>query len=270
MIEQIYNIPDPTAEEGWFSFCKNRIDKAISSKDIDYAKHIVYEWAGLICKKLNIKNDDNWKFFKRSIVKKYFGENYIKKRFHKGWDYREVWNFIKEYPGLNFRISLFPNDIACHSESISLPQNRYTSWENILSNIDNSFEAEVFQQSSNESSICFRRLFTLSGEVVYEAGFGQAMYVFEKEQGKHFIMSASKKDNKYVYFSKESCPEELYLKLNDLISSYDYYLHIKCKFICTKLGIEWLSIEGYYSKENPSNLIIVDVDLPFDYVFMLK
>jgi len=271
MITELYNIPDPNSEEIWFSFCKDRIDKAIACKDINHAILIAYEWAELICEKLNIRNENNWKFFKKNIIKKYFSANFIKKRYHKGWDYREVMNFIQKYPNLDFRISLSPKDIACHSQSIALPKSQYNSWANILSNIDNSCEAEVFQQASNESSICFRRFSTLFGETIkYESGFGQAMYVFEKEQGKHPVLSAIKKGNKYVYSPDKNYPDELYLKLNDLISSYDYDLQIKSKSICTKLGIEWLSIEGYYSKESQSDLIIVDIDLPFDYVFMLK
>jgi hypothetical protein len=272
MITQIYNIPDPRLEEVWFLFCKERIDKAIASKDVDCAIQLIYEWAGLICKKLNIRNEHNWKFFKRNIIRKYFGENYMKRKYNGGWDYHEVLNFIQKYPDLNFRISIFPKDIACHSQSIPLPKNQYSLWENILSGLDNSCEAEVFQQASDESSICFRRFSTLFGEVIrYEAGFGQAMYVFEEEQGKHIILSAtSESNNQYTYYSDSNYSNELYLKLNDLISTYDYHLHIKSKSICRKIGIEWLSIEGYYSKENPSDLIVVDIDLPFDYVFMLK
>ncbi len=271
MIEQIYYIPDPSSEENWFWFCKKRIDNVIACKNTESAIHIVYEWADLICEKLHIEKENNWKFFKRAIIRKYFGENYLKKQFHKNWDYRDVLNFIQDYPDLNFRISIFPDNIACHSLSVSLPKNRYISWENILSNIDNSYEAEVFQQASDESSICFRRFTTLFGESInYEAGFGQAMYVFEEEQGKHSVLSATNNGTGYSYLSSNNCPKELYAKLSDLISSYDYYLHIKCKSICSMLGIEWVSIEGYYSKENPTNLIIVDIDLPLDYVFMQK
>jgi len=92
------------------------------------------------------------------------------------------------------------------------------------------------------------------------------MYVFEEQQGEHFMLSASKIKNRYNFFSEEKSPTTLYEGLNDLIYSYDYYLHIKSKSICTKLGIDWTSIEGYYSE---NGLIIVDIDLPFDYVFML-
>lgn len=272
MIKQRYIIPDPTLEEVWFLFCKNRIEEAIRNKDTNKAISIVYEWTEFICEKLNIKNENNWKFFKRNIIRKYFGENFVKKRYSKGWDYNEVLGFIQKYPFFDFRVSLFPKNIACRSRSIALHKNQYHLWENILSNIDNSCEVEVFQQTSNESSICFRRFSTLFGEIIeYEAGFGQAMYVFEEEQGKHFILSTmSKNNNQYLYYSEKKCPDELRLKLKDLISSYDCYLHGKSKSICTKLGVGWLAVEGYYSNESPSDLVIVDVDLPFDYVFMLK
>jgi hypothetical protein len=264
-------MPEPTSEESWFWFCKKRIDNAIVCRNIDSAIHIVYEWADLICEKLHIKKENNWKFFKRAIIRKYFGENYLKKKFYKNWDYHDVLNFIQKYPDFNFRISIFPNDIACHSQSIPLPKNLYTSWGNILSSIDNSCEVEVFQQASDDSSICFRRFSTIFGESIkYEAGFGQAMYIFEAEQGKHPVLSATNNGSGYNFLSSNNCPEELYEKLSNLISSYDYYLHAKCKSICCKLGIEWVSIEGYYSKENPVDLIIVDIDLPFDYVFMQK
>lgn len=271
MIVENYHKPEPTSEETWFLHCKKIIDNAMADNNIVYAMQIAYEWAELICEKLHINKENNWKFFKRAIVRKYFGENYLKKRFYKNWNYHDVLNFIQKYPDLNFRISIFPENIACHSKSIALPKSIKTSWKNILSDIDNSCEIEVFQEASDESSICFRRFSTIFGEsITYEGGFGQAMYVFEEEQGKHPVLSARNSENGYSYFSSNDCPKELYEKLSDLISSYDYYLHIKCKSICTLLGIEWVSIEGYYSKEDPSELIIVDIDLPFDYVFMQK
>jgi len=146
-LNELYYTPDPSIEEVWFVFCKKRIEDSVKKNNLESAIKIVYEWASLICDNLHIKNEKNWKFFKRNVVRKYFGCNYINKTFKKGWGISEILLLLKGHENIDFRISLFPEDIACHSKSIALPKEKANEWRNILENIDNSCDVEVFSTS---------------------------------------------------------------------------------------------------------------------------
>lgn len=269
-LSDLYINPEPSVIENWFSHCKNRINKSLINNDIEGAILIAYDWADFICGKIGVRNEGNWKLFKKEIIKKYFGK-YFSKKFKTGWDYNDVVDFLNNFQEKDFRVSVFPKNIACRSQSLPLKVVDKNSWGDILKEIDNSHDIEVFPQASNDNSICFRRFATLFGEEIkYEVGYGQAMNVFENEQGTHQILSCSLANNIFRFYSEDNNIGELNSRLKELIFTHNYYLQSISKLICTEIGLEWLSIEGYYQSDPLSKLLIVDIDLPFDYLFMLK
>jgi hypothetical protein len=269
-LTSLYLTPSPSTVEAWFSFCAIQIENARRSNNSLLAMEIAYDWADYVSNKIDIKFQNNWKLFKKEIIKRYFG-NYLGRKFKTGWSVDDVLTFLNQYDNIDFRISLFPTDIACHSISVALPFKDKVNWHYILSELNNKTDIEVFQQASSNNTICFRRFTTLFGEEIkYECGYGQAMDVFENEQGHHEIISVSKNNNCYKQKNIVPNSSELYNRLFSLIQSHDSYLHMKSKFLCRQLGIEWLSLEGYYNSSTNKKPLIVDIDLPFDYVFMKK
>lgn len=269
-LSKLYINPDPSVIENWFIHCNSRIKKSLINENTEGAINIAYDWADFVCSKIGIKNEGNWKLFKKGIIKKYFG-NYLSKKFKSGWNYKDVINFLDNFHEIDFRVSIFPKNIACRSQSVALPAILKNSWAETLKTLDNSHDIEVFHQASNDKSICFRRFTTLFGEEIkYEVGYGQAMNVFENEQGEHQILSCSLENKGFRFYSETENDYELNRRLKKLISTHNYFLHSISKLICSEIGIEWLSIEGYYTYEPLSKLLIVDIDLPFDFLFMLK
>ena len=258
----------------WFRFARRRIAEAIEQGDWLEARKVAYQWADGTCARLGVTRTGVWKLFKRSLVERWFGpiEN---RRFEPGWSVQEALEYANSCSGRSVRFSLFPEDIACHATSCCLPLGKEEHWERIIAQVDNSVAMEMFPESSTDDTICFRRYATEYGEeVVYEAGKGQAMFVFEQEQGRHPIVAATKVGHQYVYSSRvppngtvESA-DEIETKLRALIDLRDNDLARKCQSICRALGTDHVSIEGYFDPARSENLSMVDLDLPFDYAFM--
>ena len=272
--QERYILYEPSREELWSQFAKKRIAEAITKDQWLKAQEIAIEWANGICDRLGLTNTGNWKLFKRSLVARWFGrlEN---KRFPAGWSVEEALQYANRFTGRSVRFSLFPENIACHATSYRLPLDHRERWEFIVAQADNSIAMEMFPEPSTEDTICFRRYTTQYGEgVVYEAGKGQAMFVFEQEQGQHPVVSATKDGEGYVY--ARVVPEdqhnrialEIEAQLKSLIKTHDRRLASKCFGLCRMLGIDYVSIEGYFDPTKPDKLTIVDLDLPFDFVFM--
>lgn len=267
----MYILPCNCPEELWFESCKKMIDEAISKKQWLKAQNIAIAWAHQICRKWNLEETEVWKFFKRSVAVRWFGEVECK-RFQPGWSSGEVFEYARSFRGRSLRLSLFPKKIACHATSLRLPAGRMDQWERIIAQADNSIAIEVFLESSTSNSICFRRRSTQFGEeIVYEAGKGQAVYVFEQEQGQHPIVVARKSGTEFEFLRKsfESKEDiEIEKKLKRLIKIHEDDLAIKSFCICSALGINYLSIEGYFDSTERDSIRIVDLDMPFDFVFM--
>jgi hypothetical protein len=87
-------------------------------------------------------------------------------------------------------------------------------------------------------------------------------------------VSATKGDKGFIY--AKTVPEnhhggtfqEIETKLRALIKTHDYQLACKCFGLCRMLGIDYVSIEGYWDPVRPRDVLVVDLDLPFDVVFM--
>ena len=272
----MYVVYEPTKEEALHIFAKERIAQAISKGQPLEARAIAIEWADIISDRFGLKNTGVWKFFKRALVARWFGgvEN---KRFPPGWLVEDALQYAYEFRGRSVRFSLFPEDIACHAVSYRLPASQTSQWGDIIAQADNSVAMEMFPEASTDDSICFRRYTTLFGEVVfYEAGTGQAMYVFEQERGQHPVVLAEKRGRKYTYTTivpAESDGSTIFdteAKLWSLIQTHDVELDCKCRGLCRSLGIDYVSIEGYYDPTQPRQMLVVDLDLPFDFVFMVS
>jgi len=263
-------------EELWFQFAKKRIAEAIARDQWLEAQKIATDWADGICDRLGLRKTSVWKFFKRSLVAQWFGQ-VENRRFQPGWSVEEALQYAKSFSGRSVRFSLFPEDLACHAASFRLPAEQEDRWRSIIAQVDNSVAMEMFPESSTDDTICFRRYTMQFGEeVIYEAGKGQAMFVLEQEQGQHPVVSAEKKDGRYVYseinpgdkHSEEV--KEIKVKLRNLIETNDDELTRKCCRLCRALGIGWVCVEGYFDPTKPGSLVIVDLDLPFDFVFMVS
>ena len=272
--QERYIVYELTKEELWSQFANKRIAEAIAKDQWLKAQEIAIEWAGGICDRLGLINTGNWKFFKRSLVARWFGQ-VENKRFPPGWSVEEALQYASRFAGGSVRFSLFPEDIACHATSYRLPVDQREQWECIIAQTDNSVAMEMFPEASTDDTICFRRYTTQFGETVsYEAGKGQAMFVFEQERGQHPVVSATKDGEGYIY--ARIVPEDHHnrtvqeneAKLRILIKTHDRGLASKCFGLCRMLGIDYVSIEGYFDPTGPSTLTIVDLDLPFDFVFM--
>jgi len=269
-----YIIVDPSDEEIWFIHTQNLIAECANKKNWKAAQNLALYWAEGVCEAIGLPKTDNWKFFKRSVAYKWFGQP-EHKRFLPCWTIEEAIAYAEQFPDRSIRFSVFPKDIACHAKSYRLPVENKQKWADTLLAADNTVEMEMFPEASTPNTICFRRRSSFLGEdTTYEAGKGQAMFVFEQERGMHPVISADKQVDTFVYtiFSPQSDSVSILVdiryKLEKLIDIHDKGISAKCFGLCRKLGIGYTSIEGYFDFAQPEKYLIVDIDLPFDVVFM--
>ena len=257
LMQKHYSVYNASKQECWFQFAASRVVGALERENWLLAQTFVMEWACGIGDWLGLGSVDNWKFFKRSIAAKWFGK--VKNR-----RFSEQW----------IRCSSFPPNIACHATSIQLSPDCRETWRYNISELDRSIPIEVFPQACRNDTLCLRRYSTLFGEnVVYEMGKGQPMHVFEQQRGKHPIVSAQNGSGVYVYTrvackNQKSLGDRLEMSLAKTIEMRDADLSSKSFSLCRSLGIDYLSIEGCHEFGRPDLLKVVDVDLPFDFVFM--
>ncbi|MBA7623354.1 hypothetical protein ES703_30749 [subsurface metagenome] len=274
-MEQRYFPEEPSRAEAWYYTYEALIFELAQREDWNGAQRCATEWANGVSAMQKLGPHHVWKQFKRNVLSKWFGEP-ERKFFAPKWDIASVLKYVCLHDRRNVRVSLFLPNIACHSESICLHPKNKASWHKVIARLDRNTAIEVFPESSTHTSVCFRMFRSAFGEnVVYEAGRGQAMRVFESEQGKHSIVSARAFCNRdYIWERKVSGEDrlanvvEVEKKLRQLIYSYGWHLETRCFGICRSLGIEQIAVEGYFDAGVSNELTIVDMDLPFDYVFM--
>lgn len=265
---------DPSREEVWFEHMFNIAQSAAKAGKWELARNASIYWSDEVCNNVGLSRNTNWKFFKRSLVAKWFGKPENRK-FHSGWNVDDALQYANRFQDRAVRFSLFPKDIACHAVSYRLAQDDKKSWHNILLSVDNSVDMEMFPEASTSTSICFRRYSSFLSDVVeFEAGKGQAMFVFEQERGKHSTVVAikDKTGNVFEFQTINKNPDqsttEIGQTLKSLILSHEQNISGRCFGICRKLGIDYVSTEGYYDPLFPDRFLIVDIDLPFDVFFM--
>jgi hypothetical protein len=277
MLTQRYIIPEPSKAETWYAFCRDLISREVENESWEAGQTIAFEWANGICSSLGLPKVSVWKTFKRSLSAKWFGapERQI---FKPRWSVEEVLEYALRFNDRNVRASLFQKNIACHSRSYVLSKEQQKQWKSILESVDQNHLLEVFPESSSEGSLCFRSCFSgLCNDVVYEGGLGQATNVFELERGKHPVVSAQRKSGEDFVWSHNDLPyfedskvEIIGERMYQLIERFDNALQLKCFQLCRCVGIEWVALEGYFDPLRKGAPIIVDIDLPFDFIFMPK
>ncbi|MFA5032774.1 MAG: hypothetical protein WC614_07125 [bacterium] len=250
-----------------------RIYDAMATRDHIKAQTIAFQWAEAICEKYGLNIPNVWKFFKRDLVTKWFGKEECK-RLSPNWSIKDIQEYTKLFPDKSFRLSIFPKNIACHATNYHLSLEDKKSWDLILLNIDKSLNAEIFLDR-NPDSMCFRAFNTL-GEFYIEAGIGQAMFVFEKEQGKHPMVIATLNNERYFFIVTKMQNEyknisyDIKRKLQLFIKLHGDLIKTKCEHLRKTLGLAYICVEGYFDASIPNIISICDIDLPPDIAFFIK
>lgn len=250
-----------------------RVRSARSIGRNEYAMQLASEWAVGISGKLGDVQTGNWKFFKRDVVA-YFFSGREHRRFLPGWRTSDVLEYALslDQAGETIRYSIFPDDIACHSVSKVLdPVGGRTNWEVEINELDHELALEVFPQQRDDQ-LCFRAVMS-DGRMDVEAGRGQAMYVFEKERGRHPVARG------YVEIGSDSLPlrgvvvpgdegeELLQDQLRDLLAERGSWLLRRLVVVADALGLEWVGVEGYWDSDARGEPFVCDIDLPLDLAF---
>jgi hypothetical protein len=271
MLRRRYFTPEPSKAEANFAFALESITSSIACGRWQVAQHIANEWGHDVSRSLGLPQQNVWKAFKRQLAAVWF-EPPQRRVFLPEWSAADALAYARQFPDRNVRISSFPQDIACHAKSVRLPADEKDHWLATVASLDRRVLIEVFPESSSDTGICFRRFTSAFGEdVFYEAGMGQAMAVFEEEQGKHPTVFASKKcPMRFSIRGQGPGPEITKIKrrLRLLIRKHDTSIQSRCSAICRRIGIDELGLEGYFNPNTENDLVVVDFDLPLDFVFM--
>lgn len=265
-----YFTTEPSGAEALFNTVVDRIDRHFKCGDLLGARRMAFYWAECVTDKLGLAHFTSWKSFKRNIAERWFGR--VERRtFPPGWNPDDVLKYVDDFSGIHVRVSLFKPHIACHASSVRLPGGTRQARRKFLQQLTNTCTIEVFPESSGPSKICFRRFSTLFGEdVFYEAAHGQAMNAFEMRQGRNAVGLALKASDGYHYTLERPVSGRsatVVKALSKLIAHHDAALGMASFGLCRTLGIEQVLAEGYFDREDNA-VVIVDIDLPLDRVFM--
>lgn len=165
-----------------------RVIAAKSSNKNRLAQSLADSWFRTNCDVVATSSTKNWKVLKKHLIDILFGKRegcY----FSPGWDPEEVVKYAKGMrdPKRLARVSVFSNDISCHSYSQIIPhESSDPEVIALISALDREATLNVFPQQDPDQ-MCFR-LVSSPDRYVVEAGWGQAMYVFEEERGQHPIL----------------------------------------------------------------------------------
>jgi len=205
----------------------------------------------------------NWKFLKKLLVSSLFGE--LEGRFFLApWNVEEVAKFIGSlnFPKRLARVSEFPNTISCHSRSEKIDRNwSQKELREFLNSFDPNATLNVFPQQDPEQ-MCFRAVFNETG-IILEAGWGQAMYVFEAERGQHPIITSKGNSANDLVASSISAPEQLSSAAVGFLESHRRWLQVMNDVLLAILGAEQVAIEGYFDPVTHRR-VVVDIDIPLD------
>lgn len=261
--ETVHNWTEPTARLG----CRkvmNDISSLVRIGEYDQARDAAWSWAVVTAFNFNLKTATNWKFFKRDLAAHWFGTN-ESRRFSPGWSPGDVAAYAQSLRSLptSIRFSVFPDTIACHAVSETLPAHlSAAAWEQRLAQLDRMASIEVFPQQS-PTRMCFRAVL-FDGVIRVEAGLGQAMYVFEQERGRHPVVSADLLP-RGVQPGQRSNGGRLNEEFAQFLNERGDTLAATLLSMQSQLGCEWLGIEGYYAPNE--QLVVCDLDLPLDLAF---
>lgn len=249
-----------------YLYYEKQISNLMAVNQKKAAQHKAFEWLQEYVDSLCITAPWNWKISKKQIAASFFGKPesvylYFGDSLEKGID------FIESHSQYNIRCSFHRYNTACHSESYRINTTTMEWLKTVKNTMDRNDIIEIFTESSTSTSTCFRRFsLQFNEEISYEMGYGQAMYVFEAERGKHDVAGMHLKNGSWEL--KKASDSLLNDYLVQLIKRHERYLSMKTQCICYYLGIPQISIEGYFDVINQTEEpIIVDIDLPFDKAF---
>lgn len=242
-----------------------RATTAVRIGHTDLAAEAALKWFSIVAPMSDKDDMQNWKVLKKRLVSALFGE-LQGKFFAPNWDAEQVSSYAQNLMDgpETVRISQFPIGISCHARSEALE----STWNddqlrNFIAAFDNLATLHVFPQQ-NADQLCFRAVFGAEGLLV-EAGWGQAMYVFEAERGQHPIAVARLDTDGHFRFEHRIAKSHKVMKgLKNLVSSHKRWLLGAGRIVSAMLGLEQFAIEGYFDPDVPSELKVVDMDLPLD------
>lgn len=227
------------------------------------AQEAALRWFASVFPLQPFPRSQNWKVLKKLLVYYLFGE--LEGRFFPTpWSIEEVARYIRSLddPDRATRISAFPSHISCHARSEIVSRN-LTQAELLafVSSFDPNTTLNVFPQQ-NPDQMCFRLVFNETG-IAFEAGWGQAMYVFEAERGLHPIISCKASSADLLVNSGNGASEQLSLAVDAFLESQRDWIQAMTDVLPALLGVEQLAIEGYFDPIKKSR-VIVDMDIPLD------
>jgi 8-oxo-dGTP pyrophosphatase MutT (NUDIX family) len=222
-----------------------------------------FEWANRLAGDMGASPPLNWKLFKRDLLRRYFPTPETS-RFPSPWAVEQV---VAQALALadegTVRGSAFPRDIACHAVSIRLNTSDVGQLAAEIAGFDPAADLEIFVEQS-PSNLAWRLVWN-HGRFTMEAGIGQAMYLFEEERGEHPLASASwETHQERVSAGGEALPAD---HLVAFLERHRGDLVERCHRIADELRIDVFAVEGYFHLVGET-YVAVDMDLPFDWVFM--
>jgi len=205
---------------------------------------------------------DNWKLAKKRVVDYFFGK-LEGEYFLPHWDANLLVAYIERVnrSGRVPRVSEFSDDISCHSRSFELAGASSKRIRQIVGQLDGDAVIHIFPQQDSDQ-LCFRFV-SCGQEWLIEAGFGQAMFVFENERGLHEVETCSGHfgDSRSIYSADAG---EIVDALKELVESHFDGLAQPISWLGSEFGLETFAVEGYFTPKSQRRPVIVDVDFPLD------
>jgi hypothetical protein len=229
------------------------------------AADLALEWFLAHCPLADDNLTRNWKVLKKWLVSAVFGD--LAGRFiMPGWSADDVASYARSLLAgpQTIRISEFPSGISCHARSeVFDPDWTDLRLLEFVRTFDRSCTLHIFPQQDAEQT-CFRAVYT-DGSVLVEAGWGQAMYVFETERGYHPVaLARAETGGSFLLEQTDDVPARIVDGLRTFLNAQCDWLRSVGQVLSRLLGAEQFAIEGYFDPRLPDRVVVVDIDLPLD------
>jgi phosphohistidine swiveling domain-containing protein len=223
-------------------------------------------WAERLSQQFGIRFAGHWKLFKRDLVASFFGPTECQ-RYYPAWDPESVAEYLNglEAQGKRPRLSVFPQSIACHATSFGLENRGSRTWLSLATDVDRTAVLEAFPEQVG-GSLCFR-VDAHRDSIAIEAGFGQAMYLFEEARGRDETVVARLDWGGATATFVRGASAEVKEVVESFLDRHGSALLGRLRALKSLARLEWLGIEGYFSQGTGSSPVIVDCDLPMDAEF---
>jgi|GEM_PF-2917227 len=223
---------------------------------------VLSDWAREISEDLSLNWTGIWKFFKRDLTSRSFGQREAR-RFLPGWRSEEALDyalFLSSNFDSRIRYSVFPAEIACRATSEVFPLSATPeTWRAVLDNLDQQVAVEIFpQQPVNRTAF---RAVLRDMNLSIEGAPGQAIDIFWK---------APQELSKFAFDGCSGVVSDLTGadSFKELFDSHLENLFTQSQALRDYLGVDWISLEGYAGPEADNPLFIADLDLPLDGVLI--